>query len=315
MSRRGGVGLPVDDTNNRFFRGTFNSNCKVQRSRVSSQCLIKVAEGYFFPSLSGNCCSSTAPAMKRLNDKVAIVTASTDGIGFAIAKRLAQEGAKVVISRRKEMNVQKAVQELKKDKLEVFGLKCHVGNAADRKRLFEETIKKYGKLNILISNAATNPAVGPVLDCEEGVWDKIFDVNVKSSFMLAKEALPYIRNQGAGGSIVFVSSIAGLNPSPLLGAYSVSKTALFGLTKAAAQDLAREGIRVNCLAPGIIQTKFSSTLHESKTANEAALSTIPMNRLGSSEEMAGVVAFLVSNDASYITGETIVAAGGATSRL
>ncbi|CAD7083261.1 unnamed protein product [Hermetia illucens] len=253
--------------------------------------------------------------MKRLSDKVAIVTASTDGIGFAIARRLAQEGAKVVISSRKEKNVQKAVEELKKDKLEVFGLKCHVGDAGDRKKLFEETIKKYGKLNILVSNAATNPAVGPVLDCEEAVWDKIFDVNVKSSFMLAKEALPHLRKQGAGGSIVFVSSIAGLDPFALLGAYSVSKTTLFGLTKAAAKDLAREGIRVNCLAPGIIQTKFSAALHESKDANEAALSTIPMNRLGNPEEMAGVVAFLVSNDASYITGETIVAAGGMTSRL
>ncbi|KAM7356830.1 dehydrogenase/reductase SDR family member 4-like [Cochliomyia hominivorax] len=252
--------------------------------------------------------------MKRLQGKVAVVTASTDGIGFSIAKRLAQDGANVVISSRKQNNVDRAVAELRKLNLNVLGLKCHVSEPQDRKQLFEETIKKYGKLNILVSNAATNPAVGGVLDCDEKVWDKIFDVNVKSSYLLAKEALPYLRKE-KNSNIVFVSSIAGYDAFALLGAYSVSKTALIGLTKAAAKDLAPEGIRVNCLAPGIIKTKFSRTLYEDEAANEAALSKIPMNRLGMPDEMAGVVSFLVSDDASYITGETIVASGGMTGRL
>ncbi|KAH8278240.1 hypothetical protein KR044_006940 [Drosophila immigrans] len=253
-------------------------------------------------------------SMKRLAGKVAVVTASTDGIGFAIAKRLAEDGAAVVISSRKQQNVDSALAELRKLNLNVHGLKCHVGEAQDRKQLFEETISKYGKLNILVSNAATNPAVGGVLECDEKVWDKIFDVNVKSSFLLAKEALPYLR-QEKGSSIVFVSSIAGYDAFELLGAYSVSKTALIGLTKAAAKDLAAEGIRVNCLAPGIIRTKFSKALYENESANEAALSKIPMGRLGTSEEMAGVASFLVSDDAGYITGESIVASGGMNARL
>uniref|UniRef100_A0A1A9WBP1 Dehydrogenase/reductase SDR family member 4 n=1 Tax=Glossina brevipalpis TaxID=37001 RepID=A0A1A9WBP1_9MUSC len=253
-------------------------------------------------------------AMKRLEGKVAIVTASTDGIGFAIAKRLAQEGANVVISSRKQNNVAKAVEELRKLQLNVIGLKCHVGDAQDRKELFEETIRKYGKLNILVSNAATNPAVGGVLSCDEKVWDKIFDINVKSSYLLAKEALPWLRKE-KNSNIVFVSSIAGYDPFELLGAYSVSKTALIGLTKAAAKELAPEGIRVNCLAPGIIKTKFSKSLYESDTAKEIVLGKIPIQRLGLPEDMAGVVAFLVSDDASYITGESIVAAGGMTARL
>ncbi|CAD7004835.1 unnamed protein product [Ceratitis capitata] len=239
--------------------------------------------------------------MRRLEGKVAIITASTEGIGFAIAKRLAEDGAAVVISSRKEKNVDSAADRLRKLNLNVVGLKCHVGEAQDRKRLFEETIRRYGKLNILVSNAATNPVVGGVLDCDEGVWDKIFDVNVKSSYLLAKEALPYLRKEKAS-SIVFVSSIAGYDAFELLGAYSVSKTALIGLTKAAAKDLANEGIRVNCLAPGIIKTKFSKALYESESANEVALSKIPMRRLGTPEEMAGIVSFLVSDDASYITG-------------
>lgn len=252
--------------------------------------------------------------MKRLQDKVAIVTASTDGIGFSIAKRLAEDGAKVVISSRKQQNVDSAVERLKKLNLEVLGVKCHVGLKADRKKLFEETIKKYGKLNILVSNAAANPAVGGVLECEEDVWEKIFDVNVKSSFLLAKESLPYLK-MSRGSSIVFVSSISGYDAFELLGAYSVSKTALIGLTKAAAKELAPHGIRVNCIAPGIIRTKFSKPLYESESALDVALSKIPMGRIGEPDEISGIASFLVSDDASYITGEAIVAAGGMTSRL
>ena len=129
-------------------------------------------------------------------------------IGFAIAKRLAEDGASVVISSRKEKNVEKAVNELNKLNLNVFGLKCHVGDENDRKKLFEETIRKFGKLNILVSNAAVNPTVGGVLDCDAKIWDKIFDINVKCSFLLAKEALPFLKQQ-KNSSIVFVSSVAG----------------------------------------------------------------------------------------------------------
>ncbi|XP_053682945.1 dehydrogenase/reductase SDR family member 4 [Sabethes cyaneus] len=259
-----------------------------------------------------NLCSKAASS--RLQGKVAVVTASTDGIGYAIAERLGQEGAKVVVSSRKEQNVAKAVEQLTKAGLQVTGIKCHVANAEDRKALFKKAVEKYGGVDILVSNAAVNPEVGAVLDASESAWDKIFEVNVKCAFLLAKEALPYIR-QRKGGSIVFVSSIAGFQPFSLLGAYSVSKTALLGLTKAASQDLASENIRVNCIAPGIIRTKFSAALHESQSAQEAALATIPMKRFGESKEIAGVCAFLVSDDASYITGETIIASGGMPSRL
>ncbi|XP_031616590.1 dehydrogenase/reductase SDR family member 4 [Contarinia nasturtii] len=253
--------------------------------------------------------------ISRLVNKVAVITASTDGIGFAIAKRFAAEGAKVVVSSRKPENVSNAVNKLKNDGFSnVIGVKCHVSDANDRKNLFDETLKNFGKIDILVSNAAVNPVVGPVLACPEDAWDKIFDVNVKASFLLAKEVTPILRDE-TNGSIIFVSSYAGLNPFPLIGAYSVSKTALIGLTKALAQNLAPENIRVNCVAPGIIRTKFGSVMYESETAHEAALSMIPMNRLGEVEDISGLVAFLASDDAAYITGETIVAAGGMPSRL
>lgn len=213
------------------------------------------------------------------------------------------------------MNVDRAVAQLKAAGLSnVLGVQCHVGSRDDRTNLFKSAVAHFGGVDILISNAAVSPAVGPVLDASEEAWDKIFEINVKAAFLLAQEARPLLQKRG-GGNIVFVSSIAGLNPFPLLGAYSVSKTALFGLTKAAAQDLASEGIRVNCVAPGIIKTQFSKALYESQTAYDHAISSVPVGRLGESPEIAGVVSFLVSEDASYITGETIVAAGGMTSRL
>lgn len=252
---------------------------------------------------------------KRLDGKVCIVTASTDGIGFAIAKRLGLEGGKVVVSSRKQKNVDEAVKLLQEQGVkDVIGTICHVANANDRKKLFDLAIEKYGRIDCLVSNAAVNPEVGSVTETSEQAWDKIFDVNVKASYLLAKEVKPYLQQQKEG-AIVFVSSIGGYQPSVLLGAYSVSKTALFGLTKALALDLVSSNIRVNCVAPGVIETKFASALHESETALEMTLQGIPMKRLGKADEIGSVVAFLLSNDASYMTGETIAAAGGVLSRL
>ncbi|KAK9503026.1 hypothetical protein O3M35_011680 [Rhynocoris fuscipes] len=224
------------------------------------------------------------PAMK-LQGKVAVVTASTDGIGFAIAQRLAEEGAKVVIS-----------------------------NKDDRKRLFELANDKFGGIDILVSNAGINPDVAQVLDCSEEVWEKIFDINVKCSFLLSKEVLPYLYKRGSG-CIVYNASISAFQPFSLLGAYSVSKTALLGLTKAAAEQLAPSNIRVNCVAPGIIETKFSTLLTSNDIAKQTINETVAMKRPGRPEEIASVVAFLCSDDASYITGETIIASGGMKSRL
>lgn len=150
--------------------------------------------------------SVAASHARRLEGKVCVVTASTEGIGLAIAKRLGAEGGKVVVSSRKQANVDEAVKLLKDQGATVHGVACHVGNANDRKKLFDETIERFGGLDILVSNAAVNPEVGQVLDASEQAWDKIFDINVKSSFMLAKEAKPLIVKRG-GGAIVFMSSI------------------------------------------------------------------------------------------------------------
>lgn len=247
-------------------------------------------------------------------NKVALVTGSTEGIGFSIAKRLAQEGAKVVISSRKQANVDKALETLRKDKLECHGLVCHVGKSQDRTKLVNEAVEKYGSIDIVVSNAATNPSFGPMFDIDEASWDKIFDTNVKSSFFLVKECLPFLQKK-KGSSVLIISSVGGYTPFPLIAPYSVSKTALIGMTKAMAPQCAEMGIRVNCIAPGIIKTNFSRALWDGNEEQFEESSEFFMKRIGHPDEIAGTAAFLSSDDASYITGETIIVAGGVNARL
>jgi dehydrogenase/reductase SDR family protein 4 len=249
-----------------------------------------------------------------LEGKAAIVTASTDGIGLAIATRLATDGAKVMISSRKESNVRKVVSDLKEKGLSVEGTVCHVGKEDHRKNLIEETVKMFGGIDILVSNAAVNPTMGSVLDMDGGVWDKIFDVNVKSAALLVKEAHPYLKAKN-NGSVVFISSIAGYAPSSYLGVYSISKTALLGLTRTLAVELASDRIRVNCVAPGPFQTKFSSAIWKNESTLKVALEPTLLKRIGQPEECGGIVSYLASDDSSYVTGETFVVAGGIQSRL
>uniref|UniRef100_A0A2P2HWQ2 Dehydrogenase/reductase SDR family member 4-like n=2 Tax=Hirondellea gigas TaxID=1518452 RepID=A0A2P2HWQ2_9CRUS len=259
--------------------------------------------------------SMSQAAEKKLSGKVAIITASTEGIGFAIARRLAQDGAKVVVSSRRGGNVTRAVKELEDEGFtDILGLQCNVAKEKDRVNLIEQTVAKFGGIDILVSNAAVNPAMGGVLDCPEPVWDKIFDVNVKSAMLISQLVLPHMRAR-KGGAIVYVASIGGYHPIDNLGAYSVSKTTLLGLCKAVAQQLAPDNIRANAIAPGIVKTRFSLPLHGNEEVYKKMLATIPMGRMAEPREMAGLVSFLVSDDASYITGENFIAAGGMPSRL
>lgn len=252
--------------------------------------------------------------LQKLDGKVAIVTASTDGIGLAIARKLAQDGAKVVVSSRKQVNVEKAVQNLKSENFEVTGEVCHVGKSQDRTNLIQTALTEYGGVDILVSNAAQNPFFGNILDCTETQWDKIFETNVKATFLLVKEIVPHIKERG-GGSIVIVSSIGGYNPSNVIGPYSVSKTALLGLTKALVHQLSPLNIRVNGIAPGLIKTRFSEAIWRTDEAKKLSESMIPLRRIGEPQECAGIVAFLVSDEASYINGENIIVAGGIPARL
>ncbi|XP_065830178.1 dehydrogenase/reductase SDR family member 4-like [Oscarella lobularis] len=251
--------------------------------------------------------------MKKLAGKVAVVTASTEGIGFAIARRLAVDGAKVVISSRKQENVKRCVQQFQEENLEVTGIPCHVGKSTDRENLIKKAIDAYGKLDILVSNAAVNPVFGHVLNTSDEVWTKLFDVNVISAASLTGLAAPHIEAAG-GGTIIYISSIAGFSSFEGLGPYSVTKTALIGLTKVMARELG-PAIRVNCIAPGLIKTRFSQALWSIPEEKEKFEQQLPLKRIGTTADVSGLASFLCSDESSYITGETIVAAGGALSRL
>ncbi|XP_038597330.1 dehydrogenase/reductase SDR family member 4-like isoform X2 [Tachyglossus aculeatus] len=213
--------------------------------------------------------SSRAAPRDLLANKVALVTASTDGIGLAVARRLGQDGAHVVLSSRKQKNVDRAVTALQAEGLSVSGTVCHVGKAEDRERLVATALERYGGIDILVSNAAVNPFFGSLLDASEEVWDKILDINVKATALLVKAVVPEMEKRG-GGSVVIVSSIAAFAPFPFW---------------------------------------------KDQAAKASILEAMKISRLGEPEDCAGIVSFLCSPDANYITGETVVVGGGTPSRL
>ena len=256
--------------------------------------------------------------MLTYHDNVAstfFTTKATAGIGYAIAYQLAHDGATVVINSRKQKNVDKAVNEIK-DAYggdAAVGFAGNMGDAAARAGLIDMVVKQFQRIDILVVNHAVNPSFGPMLEVtNEQVIDKVLSTNVKSFFLLVQHASHHMRE---GSSVIFISSTAAYSPSPMLGIYSVSKTALLGLTKVLAQEMASRQIRVCSVAPGIIKTSFSQALTEAGDASKKALQGIPLRRFGEPNDCAGIVAFLVSDAASYITGETIVVSGGYGSRL
>lgn len=250
---------------------------------------------------------------KRLHGQVALVTAATAGIGLGIARRLAQEGASVFICSRKQYNVDETVSQLRSEGLEVKGFACHVGSDDQRRQFVENALKTYGPhIDILVSNAAVNPTASPLLSTPLDAIDKILDINVKAALALVQAAAPHMRS---GGSVVLVSSVTAYSPPFPIGFYAVSKTALLGLVKGLAAEMGPAGIRVNGVAPGIVPTKFSQALVADPELERAQVEATAVKRLGTPEDIAGAVAFLVSPDGAYVAGETLVVAGGMPSKL
>ncbi|XP_032449377.1 dehydrogenase/reductase SDR family member 2, mitochondrial-like isoform X7 [Lynx canadensis] len=258
-----------------------------------------------FPSCAGLSVRMTSRGIGQkgiLANRVAVVTGSTDGIGFAIARRLARDGAHVVVSSRKQQNVDRAVAALQGEGLSVVGTVCRVGKAEDRERLVATVVEHCGGLDFLVCSAGVNPLVGSTLGASEQVWDKILEVNVKAPALMLSQLLPHMEKRGSG-AVILVSSISAYVPHVELGPYNISKTALLGLTRTLSLELAPKGIRVNCLVPGVIKTDFS------KSEIIDMCSVLLLSRIGQPEDCAGLVSFLCSPDASYITGENIAVAG------
>lgn len=245
----------------------------------------------------------------NLEGKVALVTGASKGIGKAIARGLAEHGASVVVCSRNEGAVQAMAAEFKLLGLEATGIGCHVGDARQRANLIEKTLETYGRLDILVNNAAINPYYGPLEGSDEAVFDKTMDVNVKAPMLLSNLALPHLKRAG-GGSIINIASVEGEHPGFGLGVYSVSKAALIMLTKNQAKEWGRFGVRANALCPGLIKTKFSEGLWSDEKMVAHYNQATPLGRIAEPDEMAGAVLLLASDAGSYITGAVLAADGG-----
>jgi NAD(P)-dependent dehydrogenase (short-subunit alcohol dehydrogenase family) len=244
-----------------------------------------------------------------LRDKVAVITGASRGIGRAIALRLAQAGAKVVVSSRKLENVKGTVDEIEAMGREALPLQAHVGRTDEVAALIARAMEAYGRIDVVVNNAATNPHFGPLLSASEDQWDKILDTNAKGVFRVCRAVVPHMETQG-GGKIINLTSIAGLRPSPGMGVYSISKAAIIMLTQVLAMELGHANIQVNAIAPGVIRTRFSQMLWQTPQIAEPILSQVPLSRFGEPEDVAGLALYLASSASDYVTGSVFVVDGG-----
>jgi NAD(P)-dependent dehydrogenase (short-subunit alcohol dehydrogenase family) len=246
----------------------------------------------------------------ELNNKVALITGASRGIGEAIALTLAQYGARCLLVSRKAEGLAAVESKIAVEGGKADAITCHMGDLSRIEQLVEQVKATYGRLDILVNNAATNPYFGPMDRAPEWAWNKTVDVNLKGPFFLIQQASKLMA-AGGGGSIVNVASINGVRPALQQGIYSITKAGVIAMTKAYAKELAEKKIRVNALLPGLTATKFSEALIENDLSYQRALSRIAMSRHAGPEEMAGAVLYLVSDAASFTTGTTIVCDGGA----
>jgi NAD(P)-dependent dehydrogenase (short-subunit alcohol dehydrogenase family) len=252
----------------------------------------------------------TTPNLFDLTGKVAVVTGASRGIGAAIARAFAAAGARLVLASRKLEGLEAVAVDLRAVGGEAVAMACHTGRAADVEALAARAEEAFGGIDILVNNAATNPHFGPLLDADEGQWDKTFEVNLKGYVHAIRACVPRMRARG-GGAIVNVASVAGLVPHSGLGVYGVSKAAVLMLTKTLAAELAPD-IRVNAIAPGLIETRFSEGLWSTPETRDRALRAIPQRRIGQPDDLVGAVLYLASDASRYTTGAVIVIDGGQT---
>ena len=229
-----------------------------------------------------------------LNGKVAVVTGASRGIGEAIAQAFVAQGAQVLAVSRKIEN----------------GFAAHTGKEADCVALIAEAVKRFGKLDILVNNAGTSPYYGPLLEAPESAWDKTFDVNLKGYFWCTRELVRHLAARGAPGAVVNIASVQGLRGAGLQGVYAMTKAAVISMTRTLAIELGPKNVRVNAIAPGLVDTRLASGL-----VNDPALSAdwkarSPLGRIAKPDEIAGAAVYLASDAASFTTGEVLVVDGG-----
>jgi dehydrogenase/reductase SDR family member 4 len=246
-----------------------------------------------------------------LDGKVALVTGGGRGIGRAITRRLVEAGASVVIASRKLENLQATAHELSSLSGRVLPIRCHVGRKDELEGLVQATEAQLGPIDILVNNSATNLGQGPALDVTDEMLDKIVEINIKAALRLIRLTVPRMIERGRG-SIINVASIAGLQPQPGGLLYSFTKAGLIMLTRSWAREFGAQGVRVNAIAPGLVQTDFSAFLWDDPTRRDAILGQQAIPRLGRPDEIGYLALYLASDEASFVSGQVFVADGGLT---
>ena len=245
-----------------------------------------------------------------LKDQVALITGASRGIGEAIALGLSKAEADVAIASRKLPDLEKVAEEIKERGKKCLPVAAHVGKIEEINNLVKRVLEEFGRIDILVNNAATNPTMAQAIDIDDRAWDSIMNLNLKGLFFLSQAVAKVMREKG-GGKIVNVASIAGITPD-ILPVYSISKAGVIMATKVMAQQWAPYNIRVNAIAPGLTKTRFSEALWKNDQILQMAMARTPMARPADPEEMVGAIIYLASDASSYVTGQVIAIDGGVT---
>jgi NAD(P)-dependent dehydrogenase (short-subunit alcohol dehydrogenase family) len=244
-----------------------------------------------------------------LTGKVAIVTGSSRGIGRAIVERLAEHGAKVVVTSRKLDACEEVVKSIRDKGGEAIPHACNISRKEELQALVNATIQKWGGIDVLVCNAAVNPYFGPSLNMPDDAFDKIMASNVRSNFWLCNMVLPQMAERG-GGAVIIISSVGGLLGTSVLGAYGISKAADMALARNICVEWGPKNVRANCIAPGLVRTDFAKALWDNPQIYQQTIKAYPLHRIGEPDEIAGAAVFLAGPSGTFITGQTIVIDGG-----
>ena len=246
-----------------------------------------------------------------LKDKVIVVTGASRGIGEAIARACAAQGAKLVLASRKQADLDRVASTFVTER--VLAVACHTGRADEVDALFSKAVDRFGRVDGIVNNAATNPHFGPLVDTPDAAIDKALEVNVKGYLFAARAFVRHARTREGGGSIVSIASVAGLRAAPMQGIYGMTKAAVISMTQTLAFELGASKIRVNAIAPGLVDTKFAAAIVANPMLRDHVVGRTPLQRHAQPAEIAGAAVYLLSDAASFTTGSVIVVDGGLTS--